>query len=292
MKIPFTKMHGLGNDFILIDNRVLHASNLPELSKKLCHRRFGIGADQILLLLDSAKADFGMSIFNADGSEVEMCGNGIRCLAKYIWDRGLSEKDVLEIETPAGIMKPEKRGDMVKVDMGLPIFEPGKIPVSLPVPDQPASGGGIHSDVTEDARHAIVDYPLRIAEREFMITCVSMGNPHAVILVDDLADFDVTYYGPLVEHHALFPKRTNVEFIEVVGPAEIHMRVWERGAGETMACGTGASAVAVASHIKGMTGRSVTVNLPGGKLMIEWQDKNHVYMTGPAVEVFQGIVEG
>jgi diaminopimelate epimerase len=292
MKIPFTKMHGLGNDFILIDNRVLHASDLPELSKKLCHRRFGIGADQILLLLDSAKADFGMSIFNADGSEVEMCGNGIRCLAKYIWDRGLSEKDVLEIETPAGIMKPEKRGDMVRVDMGLPIFEPGKIPVSLPVPDQLASGGGIHSDVTEDARHAIVDYPLRIADREFMITCVSMGNPHAVILVDDLADFDVTYYGPLVEHHALFPKRTNVEFIEVVGPAEIHMRVWERGAGETMACGTGASAVAVASHIKGMTGRSVTVNLPGGKLMIEWQDKNHVYMTGPAVEVFQGIVEG
>ncbi len=292
MKIPFTKMHGLGNDFILIDNRVLHASDLPELSKKLCHRRFGIGADQLLLLLDSAKADFGMSIFNADGSEVEMCGNGIRCLAKYIWDRGLSGKDVLEIETPAGIMKPEKRDDMVRVDMGLPVLEPGKIPVSLPVPDQPASGGVIHSDVTEDARHAIVDYPLRIADREFMITCVSMGNPHAVIPVDDLADFDVTYYGPLVEHHALFPKRTNVEFIEVVGPAEIRMRVWERGAGETMACGTGASAVAVASHIRGMTGRSVTVRLPGGELMIEWQDKNHVYMTGPAVEVFQGIVEG
>ncbi len=292
MRLHFTKMHGLGNDFILIDNRVLHASDLPELSKKLCHRRFGIGADQLLLLLDSAKADFGMSIFNADGSEVEMCGNGIRCLAKYIWDRGLSGKDVLEIETPAGIMKPEKRGDMVRVDMGLPVFEPGKIPVSLPVPDQPASGGVIHSDVPEDARHAIVDYPLRIADREFRITCVSMGNPHAVILVDDLADFDVTYYGPLVEHHALFPKRTNVEFIEVVGPAEIHMRVWERGAGETMACGTGASAVAVASHIKGMTGRSVTVHLPGGELMIEWQDKNHVYMTGPAVEVFQGIVEG
>ncbi len=292
MKIPFTKMHGIGNDFILIDNRVLHASDLPELSKKLCQRRFGIGADQLLLLLDSAKADFGMSIFNADGSEVEMCGNGIRCLAKYIWDRGLSGKDVLEIETPAGIMKPEKRDDMVRVDMGLPVLEPGKIPVSLPVPDQPASGGVIHSDVTEDARHAIVDYPLRIADREFMITCVSMGNPHAVIPVDDLADFDVTYYGPLVEHHALFPKRTNVEFIEVVGPAEIDMRVWERGAGETMACGTGASAVAVASHIRGMTGRSVTVHLPGGELMIEWQDNNHVYMTGPAVEVFQGIVEG
>ena len=292
MKITFTKMHGLGNDFILIDCRHVTLNNLPELSKTLCHRRFGVGADQMLLLLASKKADFMMRIFNADGGEVEMCGNGIRCLAKYIWDRNLSAKKILSVETPGGIIRPEKAGDLVKVDMGEPVFEPEKIPVRIsqqsivnsqqsnpPLP--PFSKGG---------RGGIIDYPLRIEDREFKITCVSMGNPHAVIFVENLSKFPIPYYGSLIENHPLFPKKTNVEFIEVLTSKEISMRVWERGSGETMACGTGASAAVVASNIKGLTEKKVTVHLLGGDLFIEWAGTNHVYMTGPAAEVFEGII--
>jgi diaminopimelate epimerase len=279
MKIPFTKMHGLGNDFIVIDARGFSLDNLPGLPARMCDRRFGIGADQILLLEKPAVADFRMRIFNADGSEVEMCGNGIRCLAKYIWDRGISSKDILDIETLAGIIRPAKSGDMVKVDMGEPIFEPKSIPVHLPYPSSfilHPSGG-------------ILDYPLQIADREFKITCVSMGNPHAVIVVDDVSNFPVTYYGPMIETQPIFPRKINVEFIELISEKEIKMRVWERGSGETMACGTGASAVAVASNLKGLSGREVTVRLLGGNLMIAWSPDNHVYMTGPAVEVFEGV---
>jgi diaminopimelate epimerase len=292
MKITFTKMHGLGNDFILIDCRHVTLNNLPELSKTLCHRRFGVGADQMLLLLASQEADFMMRIFNADGGEVEMCGNGIRCLAKYIWDRNLSAKKILSVETPGGIIRPEKAGDLVKVDMGEPVFEPEKIPVKIsqqstvssqqsnpPLP--PFSKGG---------QGGIIDYPLRIEDREFRITCVSMGNPHAVIFVENLSKFPISYYGSLIENHPLFPKKTNVEFIEVLTPKEISMRVWERGSGETMACGTGASAAVVASNIKGLTEKEVTVHLLGGDLFIEWAGTNHIYMTGPAVEVFEGII--
>ncbi|MDI6745203.1 MAG: diaminopimelate epimerase [Thermodesulfovibrionales bacterium] len=291
MKINFTKMHGLGNDFILIDcrNLKLRTKNpeLRTLAQRLCHRRFGIGADQILLLYPSRTADFKMRIFNADGSEVEMCGNGIRCLAKYIWSRKLSEKTILNIETPAGIIKPQKKGRLVRVDMGEPVFEPKMIPVNI------SSQFGVRSlslnaqRSTLDAR-PVIDYPLKIEDREFKITCVSMGNPHAVIVVDNVMDFPVTYYGPLLEMHEIFPKRTNVEFIEILNSSEIKMRVWERGAGETMACGTGASAVAVASRLKGLTKKSVTVHLAGGDLLIEWAKDNHVYMTGPAEEVFTG----
>jgi len=290
MKIHFTKMHGLGNDFILIDCRgqacPSGTKNLQDISRQLCDRRFGIGADQILLLGNSSKADFQMRILNADGSEVEMCGNGIRCLAQYIWDRRLSEKDVLEIETLAGIMKPERSGDMIKVDMGEPISEPEKIPVSLtresnpPLP--PFSKGGMGG---------IIDYPLQVADREFKITCISMGNPHAVIVVDDVSGFPVTYYGPMIETHAIFPRKTNVEFIQVLNRAEIKMRVWERGSGETMACGTGAAAAAVASSLKGLTEKTVTVHLLGGDLLIEQAVNKHVYMTGPAAEVFEGSVD-
>jgi diaminopimelate epimerase len=283
MKIHFTKMHGLGNDFILIDCRVQACpsgtKNLRDISRQLCDRRFGIGADQILLLDNSSKADFQMRILNADGSEVEMCGNGIRCLAHYIWDRRLSEKDVLEIETLAGIMKPERSGDLVKVDMGAPIFEPEKIPVNL------------ISNLKSQISNLIVDYPLQIADREFNITCISMGNPHAVIVVDDVSGFPVTYYGPMIETHAIFPRKTNVEFIQVLDRAEIKMRVWERGSGETMACGTGAAAAAVASALKGLTEKTVTVHLLGGDLLIEQAVNKHVYMTGPAVEVFEGSVD-
>ena len=286
MKINFTKMHGLGNDFILIDCRQLKLNNLSMLAKKLCHRRFGVGADQMLLLFDSIHADFMMKIFNADGSEVEMCGNGIRCLAKYIWDRNLSDKKILHIETLAGIIRPEKAGDMVKVDMGEPIFEPEKIPVRI----VESSKFKVQSSKKQKSS-GIIDYPLQVEGKEFRVTCVSMGNPHTVIFVENLSHFPVTYYGPLIENQPLFPKKTNVEFIEVLNPIEIKMRVWERGSGETMACGTGASAAAVASNMKGLTGKSITIHLLGGDLFVEWAGDNHVYMTGPAEEVFEGIID-
>jgi diaminopimelate epimerase len=303
MKIRFIKMHGLGNDFILIDcmeqSCPTEAAALQSLSKRLCDRRFGIGADQILLLDRSDRADFRMRILNTDGSEVEMCGNGIRCLAAYIWDRKLSEKRVLEIETLAGIIKPERSGAMVKVDMGEPILEPKRIPVDINYakggahletnhpPAPPSKKGG--KEGIEGGE--IVDYPLHIADREFRITCVSMGNPHAVIFVDDVSDFPVSVYGPLIETYPIFPKKTNVEFIQVLNRTELKMRVWERGAGETMACGTGASAAAVASSLKGLTGTSVTIHLLGGDLLIEQAANKHVYMTGPAVTVFEGLVD-
>jgi diaminopimelate epimerase len=285
MRLEFTKMHGLGNDFVLIDCRSFVPSDLSELARRLCHRRFGIGADQLLLLYPSEIADFGMRIFNADGSEVEMCGNGIRCLAKYVWDRGLSDRKVIGVETVAGVMRPAKADGLVKVDMGKPVFDPEKIPVKT----VPSSKFQVPSSKSRNANSKpIIDYPLQIADREFLVTCVSMGNPHAVIFVDNVSEFPVAYYGPGVENHHFFPRRTNAEFIEVLNPSEVRMRVWERGAGETMACGTGASASVVAAHLKGLTERSVTVHLSGGDLFIEWAEDDHVYMTGPAVEVFTG----
>jgi len=274
MRLDFTKMHGLGNDFILVDCRDKDVSDrlsaIGELSKRLCHRRFGIGADQMLLLFSSETADFKMRIFNADGSEVEMCGNGIRCLAKYIWDRGISRKDELSVETAAGIIRPVNAGGMVRVDMGEPVLEARAIPVNL--------------------EGVIKNFPLIIDGKEFKITCISMGNPHAVIFVDDTDGFDVKKYGPAIETHELFPKRTNVEFIQTIGPERLKMRVWERGAGETMACGTGACAAAVAASLNGLTGKKVTVGLIGGELSVEWAGNNHVYMTGPAEEVFEGRI--
>lgn len=280
MEIIFTKMHGLGNDFILIDCRENELAALhPELSilsRQLCHRRFGIGADQLLLLCPSELADFRMRIFNADGSEVEMCGNGIRCFAKYIWDRELTGKKAIDIETLAGIIRPAKADSLVRVDMGKPVFEPEKIPVSI--------------GRKTEAVPKMVDYPVKIDDREFKITCVSMGNPHAVIFVDDLSSFPVTYFGPMIENNHIFPNRANVEFVEVLNPSEIKLRVWERGAGETLACGTGASAAAVAAHLKGLADNKLTVHLMGGDLFIEWNPDGHVYMTGPAVEVFSGKI--
>lgn len=265
-------MHGLGNDFILLD--AISQDNLPLLPafcKEYSDRRFGIGFDQALILRTSKIADFSMEIFNADGSQVEMCGNGIRCLAKYIWDRGLSDKAELAIETPGGIIRPVKSGEMIRVDMGEPILDGQYIPVNL--------------------EGLIKGYPLKVDDREFRITCVSMGNPHAVIFQGDVKSFPVAKYGPFIENHTLFPKRINVEFIEVINKEEVRMRVWERGSGETLACGTGACASAVAAHLNGFTGRNVVVHLAGGDLEIEWSEKdNHVYMTGPAVEVFGGTV--
>jgi diaminopimelate epimerase len=287
MRLDFTKMHGTGNDFILIDCRDKSVDDLlsagGDISRRLCHRRFGIGADQLLLLYDSDTADFRMRIFNADGSEVEMCGNGIRCLARYIWDRGLSDKDELIVETLAGMIRPVREGDLVKVDMGEPALEPEKIPVKI------TKSPELMAHSSKDALR-IVDFPLMSAGREFRITCVSMGNPHAVIVVDSVDDLDLEKYGPPIENDPLFPNRINVEFIEISDRGRIRMRVWERGAGETMACGTGASAAVVAACLQGLTDKKVVVGLLGGELVVEWNEDNHVWMTGPAVEVFEGWV--
>jgi diaminopimelate epimerase len=273
MMISFTKMHGTGNDFIIIDCRSFELPNPAGFSVRYCHRRFGIGADQVLLIYPSNVADFRMEIYNADGGEVEMCGNGIRCFAKYVWDRNLSGKKVLEIETLAGTIRPERSGSDVRVDMGEPVLESQKIPVNI------------------QSSMPVINHPLSIHGREFRLTLVSMGNPHAIIFLDeDVLKFPLATYGPEIEHHPLFPKRTNVEFVNVINRNELIMRVWERGSGETMACGTGATATGVAAMIKGLTERQVAVKLVGGNLFIEWADNNHAYMTGPAVEVFEGVI--
>ncbi len=280
MLLRFTKMHGLGNDFVVIDARYLTGIDWRGLSGFLLNRRFGIGADQLLLIDNSFKADFRMRIFNPDGSEVEMCGNGIRCLARYIWERGLSDKSPLEIETLAGIIRPERIGDMVRVDMGKPSLRPEEIPVAIP------ELKGIEK---------IIDYPLQVKDRTFHITCVSMGNPHAVIMEEDLEHLDLSFYGPAIEHAPSFPKRINVEFVRRESQDTFRMRVWERGAGETLACGTGAVAVAVAMRLKGLGGLRQKIILPGGELLIEIIEEGseikRVYMTGPAQEVFRGEIE-
>ncbi len=270
MEISFTKMHGCGNDFILIDCLSREIEDLGSVARKLCDRRFGIGADQLLTIRPSPVADFKMEIYNADGGQVEMCGNGIRCFARYVYDHGLTKKSELEVETLAGIVRPRRLGDRVEVDMGEPIFEGRKIPVN--------------------ADGTILNYPLEVNGKTYQVNCVSMGNPHCVLFLDEPDSLDLGQLGPRFEHHPFFPNRVNAEFVKVLGPEEIRMRVWERGAGETWACGSGACAATVAGALTGRTKRRVTVHLRGGDLSIEWRDNNHVYMTGGAEEVFQGTV--
>lgn len=271
MKIPFVKMHGLGNDFVLLDC-VRHSFPIhQELVRSLCDRRHGIGADQLLVLLPSKKADYRMRIYNADGGEVEMCGNGVRCLAKYLVTAGLAGEGEQAIETRAGIIRPRVEGDRITVDMGPPELEGPRIPVRM--------------------EGRIVDREVTLANESRRITCVSMGNPHCVIFVDNLEACPVRRLGPKIETDALFPQRVNVEFVKVESPSRISMRVWERGAGETAACGTGACAAAVASCLNEKTGREVTVALPGGELCIRWDEDGHVFMTGPAEEVFRGEID-
>jgi len=269
--ISFVKMHGTGNDFIIIDGLRQKTALGTEQVKKMCRRRLGIGADQVILVGPSRKADFKMRIFNADGGEVEMCGNGIRCVAKYLFDGKLTSKKTLEIETLAGIVKPEVLKDgRVKVDMGTPILEGNKIPVKL-------SG-------------RVINRTIKAGDREFRITCVSMGNPHCVIFIDKVGKFAVSQYGPILEHHPLFPRRTNVEFIERISIKEIRMRTWERGTGETAACGSGACAAVVAGVLNSKIERKTLVHLLGGELGVEWAKDEHVYLTGQAEEVFRGEV--
>jgi diaminopimelate epimerase len=292
MKLNFSKMHALGNDFVVIDDRDSRLKSISRLSRKLCDRRFGIGADQLLLLCHSDKADFKMRIYNADGSEVEMCGNGIRCLGKYIWDNILrcgesiyakkycQSIDSLSIETMAGIMHVHNSGNNFRIDMGEPVFEAEKIPVATESLQKKLKEGRVSQ------------YPLNVDGKNFKINCVSMGNPHSVTIVRDISKINLEQIGPVIEKHKLFPNRINVEFIQIEDDRNIKMRVWERGSGETMACGTGASASAVISALLGLTGRKVNVHLPGGRLLIHWSEKNnHVYMTGPAVNVYEGTIE-
>ena len=274
--LNFVKLEGLGNDFILIDGikQDLAKYNFAELAPKLCDRNFGIGADGILILLKSDKANYRMRIFNADGSEPEMCGNGIRCFARYIYEE-YEHTSVLSIETLAGIMLPvlDPQNNLIEVDMGEPVLEAKKIPVDL-------SG------------EKLIDQDIEAGGEKFKFTPVSMGNPHAVIFVDDVKKVDLAKYGPLIETHQLFPKKTNVEFIDIVSRQEINFRVWERGAAETLACGTGACAAVVAGVLNDKTNRKVLVHLPGGDLLIEWQvEDNHVSMAGPAYEVFRGQIK-
>ncbi|HEY2989931.1 MAG TPA: diaminopimelate epimerase [Candidatus Binatia bacterium] len=270
-ELQFTKMHGCGNDFVFIDCLSGEKRDLTKLAKKLCDRRFGVGADQLLTIHPSKIGDFKMEIYNADGGQVEMCGNGIRCFAKYVNDHGLTQKKELAVETLAGIIRPRLIGDLVEVDMGEPILAGRKIPVN--------------------ADGKIIDYPLDVDGTTYKVTCVSMGNPHCVVYSDEPDRLDLEKIGPRFERHVFFPNRVNTEFVKVLGAEEIRMRVWERGAGETWACGTGACAAAVAGALTKRHGRKVTVHLRGGDLLIDWRDDHRVYMTGGAEEVFRGTVE-
>jgi len=271
MELEFTKMHGAGNDFVFLDCLKRNVADLASIAKKLCDRRFGIGADQLLTVHPSKVADFKMEIYNADGSQVEMCGNGIRCFAKYVYDHGITQKKELEVETLAGIIRPKIVGDLVEVDMGEPILDGRKIPV--------------------DGDGEIKNRPLTVDGKVYEITCVSMGNPHCVLYLDDIDLLDLEKIGPHFEHHKFFPKRVNTEFVKIISASEARQRTWERGAGETWACGTGACAVGVAGVMTGRTARKVTIHLKGGDLVIEWRANNRVYMTGGAAEVFHGKVK-
>lgn len=277
--LEFIKMHGLGNDYVYMNAINQNIKNRNELAKKVSDRHYGIGSDGLILICESNVADFRMQMFNSDGTEAEMCGNGIRCVGKYVYDNGFTNKNNLTIETLAGIKKlklitKDKKVEKVKVDMGEPIFEPEKIPVISK--ENPVKG-----------------LNLNLLDRSFKFTCISMGNPHAVTFIDDeINNFDVEKYGKEAEKNEAFPKRTNVEFINMINKNKIKMRVWERGAGETLACGTGACASAVAAILNGYTDRNIFVELLGGILEIEWNKKdNHIYMTGPATTVFKGFYD-
>lgn len=278
--MKFTKMHGAGNDYVYVNlfSETLPAP-APQLAPLVSDRHKGIGGDGLILIEPSEKADARMRMFNADGSEAEMCGNGVRCVAKYVYDHGIAPKDELTIETGAGVLQlqlfPEHgKVERVRVNMGQPILEAERIPTLLP-------------------GNPPVNAPLNVAGRQLEVTCVSMGNPHCITFVEEVNDDWVLGVGPHVEKHEMFPRRVNAEFIQVISPSEFIMRVWERGSGETLACGTGASAVIVAGVLTGRLDRKATGHLLGGDLELEWcEQTNHVFMTGPATEVFSGEWQG
>ena len=274
--LKFTKMHGLGNDYVYMDAINQNIENRAELAKFVSDRHLGIGSDGLILICPSEVADFKMQMFNSDGSEAEMCGNGIRCVGKFVYDKGLTNKTTISIETLAGIKVLEMQEEqgkikLVKVDMGEPILEPERIPV-------------------KSNEYPVKNLGLKAADKEFNFTCVSMGNPHAITFIkEDVNNFDICKYGKILECDEAFPNRANIEFVNILDEKTLKMRVWERGAGETLACGTGACGVAVAAILNNYTQRKVTVKLLGGDLEIEWnKEDNHVYMTGSATTVFEG----
>lgn len=274
MRFRFTKMHGCGNDYIYIDGFEQRVSNPKKLARLMSDRHFGVGSDGLILILPSKRADLRMRMFNSDGSEAEMCGNGIRCVAKYAYEKGLAQKKVVKVETKAGILTllnkvKDGRVRAVRVDMGRPRLDRREVPM-------------------RGKAGQVLDEPFTVKGKTFKITALSMGNPHCVIFVEDTKSFPVSEVGSAIECHSAFPERVNVEFVQVVSPEEVSVRTWERGAGETMACGTGASAVCVAGALTGRTGRSITAHLLGGDLELEWSEDSRVYMTGPAEEVFSG----
>lgn len=275
-QLRFTKMHGAGNDYVYVNgfDQPL-PDDIPELARRISDRHFGVGGDGLILILPSQSADARMRMYNADGSEAEMCGNGIRCVAKYVYDHRLCHRDELKIETGAGVLslQLETQGGVarrVRVDMGEPILEGKRIPTTWDLP-------------------RVVRQPVTILDRTFPITAVSMGNPHCVVYVDGVTDDWVLHVGPQLERNAHFPARVNVEFVQVISPREVRQRTWERGSGETLACGTGACAVCVAGVLNEKTERRIVAHLTGGDLELEWDAAtNHVFMTGPAEEVFDG----
>ena len=290
MKINFTKMHGCGNDYVYINGAtdIIPQEQKPETVRYLSDRHFGIGGDGVIFINPSEEADFEMEMYNADGSRGEMCGNGIRCVAKFVYDNGLTKalpdpKNISVIS--AGSVKylqltvdDNDKVSTVRVDMGEPILEPAKVPVAFP-------------EVGAEA-DPIIARPLPVNGKEYSVTCVSMGNPHCVLYVDDTASLDLPKIGPDFEHHAYFPNRINTEFVQIIDRQHIRMRVWERGSGETLACGTGCCACVVAGVLNGVNDRTTEVEVLGGRLLIEWNEPdNHIYMTGPATTVFTGEVE-
>lgn len=275
MEFKFSKWHGLGNDFVIVNGFTEKIEDYKTTAIKVCDRHFGVGADGLVIIIPSEIADFRMRIFNSDGSEAEMCGNVTRCVARYVYECGLTNKTKLTIETQAGLIRPELIFEdnvlkTVRVDMGEPRLNPSQVPV-LSESDSP-----------------VVNSPLCIGDHTFYITCVSMGNPHCVTFVNDIETINLSESGRLIETNSIFPRKTNVEFVQVLDPKTLRMRVWERGAGITLACGTGACATLVAAAMNGKTNKAATVKLDGGDLFIEWGSDNHVYMSGPATEVFRG----
>jgi len=272
----FTKMHGIGNDYVYVDCFSEQVDEPAALARAITDRHFGVGGDGLILIGPSEAADVRMRMFNADGSEAEMCGNGVRCLAKYAFDHGLAKAKAMQVETAAGIktialtIGEDGKVSAATVDMGEPVLDPPEIPVSIP-------------------QRRVIDLPVRTTKHAFKMTCLSMGNPHTVIYVDDVAAIPLEEVGPELERHALFPQRINAHFVQVLAADEVRMRTWERGSGATLACGTGASAVCVAGVLTGRTARRITAHLPGGDLRLQWREEDsHVLMTGPAVEVFTG----
>ena len=275
--MKFTKMEGLGNDYVYVNCFRETVDNPSEVAKKVSDRHFGIGSDGLILIKPSEVADFRMDMYNADGSQAEMCGNGIRCVAKYVYDYGLTDKTSISIETLAGIkyldlQVTDGKVSLITVNMGSPELIPDKIPV-----------------ISDSKR--VVDEPIEVDGTTYKMTCVSMGNPHCLVFVEDTASFPLETVGPLFENHERFPKRVNTEFIQLLDRKTVNMRVWERGSGETLACGTGACASAVACILNGLTEDEITLHLLGGDLIVRWdQQDNLVYMTGPAQVVFDGEI--